>query len=165
MNKRRIKPLILFVFALAMAGPLNAAEYFVNKHGSDANDGSSREKAFLTVHQGLNAIAPGDTLTIGPGEYFESASRTNLGDRSTTTIIRAEIRGAAILRGDIPMPPHCPVEGRKHVYCFKTTNEVQCINEVDTLNMYNLKPSLSEIEFAPGSYYFDEKAGVFYFTT
>jgi len=152
---------ILFIMSL----PLGAAEYFVNKQGSDGNDGLGRDKAFLTIQKGLNAIAPGDTLTIGPGEYFETATRKNLGQAGRETILRAEIRGTTMLHGDIPAPAPRAVDGYKYVYAFTLTNMVQCVNEVDTLTLYSVMPSVNELEFNPGSYYYDAGAQTAYFST
>ncbi|MFA7157683.1 MAG: hypothetical protein WC299_00155 [Kiritimatiellia bacterium] len=165
-----MKPRLICSFAIPVvcfivSNSLGAAEYFVNKQGSDGNDGLARNKAFLTVHKGLNAIAPGDALTIGPGEYFEAAFRTNLGGSAKATIVRAEINGTVILRGDIPAPTPRAVEGCKYIYAFNLTNKVQCVNEVDTLTMYSVMPSIEELEFVPGSYYFDEEKQTVYFST
>jgi len=57
-----------------------AAEYFVNKQGRDTKSGLSRGTAFLTIQRGVEALKPGDTLTIGPGEYLENVKVVNLGD-------------------------------------------------------------------------------------
>ena len=59
--------MVLF-FAALMPGKLNAAEYFVNKQGNDGNDGLVKEKSFLTIQKGVDALSEGDTLTIAPGE-------------------------------------------------------------------------------------------------
>ena len=68
---------VLFCLGVVfMALPVGAAEYFVNKQGNDANNGQRRDKAFLIIQKGVNALKPGDTLTIGPGEYLENVKRT-----------------------------------------------------------------------------------------
>ena len=43
----------------------------------------------------LMALQPGDTLTIGPGEYFESVRRDKLGNAEKETVIRAVIPPAS----------------------------------------------------------------------
>ena len=69
-----MKPRLICSFAIPVvcfivSNSLGAAEYFVNKQGSDGNDGLARDKAFLTIHKGLNAIAPGEieTSILSPG--------------------------------------------------------------------------------------------------
>ena len=59
---------VLLGAMLAWQAHVYAAEYFVTKQGNDANNGTSRETAFLTIQKGVDALKPGDTLTIGPGE-------------------------------------------------------------------------------------------------
>ena len=76
MNHFAVACLCLAVTVLARA---EATEYFVRVDGSDANDGLTRVTAFATVQRGVDALQAGDTLTIGPGEYFKSVSRENLG--------------------------------------------------------------------------------------
>jgi len=67
----------------------NAAEYFVNLRGNDGNDGLSHEKTFCTISKGLKALRPGDTLTIGPGEYRESIEWAFPGEQDKQTVVRA----------------------------------------------------------------------------
>ncbi len=60
---------------LLVIGELNATEYFVNKRDNDADNGLRRGKVFLTVQKGIDALQAGDTLTVGPGEYFQKGKR------------------------------------------------------------------------------------------
>jgi len=90
---------------LAFQSGVRGAEYFVNRQGNDANNGASRQTAFLTIQKGVDALKPGDTLTIGLGEYFENVTRADLGNAQTDTVIRAEIPRTAVLRGDVPVTP------------------------------------------------------------
>ncbi|MFA7158022.1 MAG: hypothetical protein WC299_01875, partial [Kiritimatiellia bacterium] len=93
----------LFITALIISSNVRAAEYFNGLNGSDTNDGLSREKSFATIQKGVDALKPGDNLTILPGEYFGSARRDGLGTNGIITTIRAEIPGTAVLRGDVPV--------------------------------------------------------------
>ena len=68
---------VLWGGTFTLLSGVQAAEYFVNKHGSDSNTGQGRRAAFLSVQKGLDALRPGDTLTVGPGEYSENVRRAN----------------------------------------------------------------------------------------
>jgi len=107
MKNKLIVGLVASVLAMQ---PLVAAEYFVNKQGADGNDGKSRGQAYATIQKGVDALAAGDTLTIGPGEYPEGVKRVKLGAADADTVIRAEIRGTALLRGDVAAPAFAKVD-------------------------------------------------------
>lgn len=165
LDRFNFRVLTLFVFLSAIAGMAPASEYFVALDGSDARDGLSRENAFRSIQYGLDKLEPGDILTIAPGEYRESASRKGFGDLDRTTLIRAETSGTVILRGDIPIPEIKNHPEKEHVYYFETTNEVQCVNELDSLTRYRVVPNLEEIKYHPGTFYPDPGSGRVYFST
>jgi len=146
----------LLALLLAPAAALQSAEFFVSLEGSDANEGTTREQAFRTIQKGVDALAEGDTLTILPGEYFEAVKRENLGGPDKETVIRAEIPGTVQLRGDLPMPPLKPVEGKPSVFQADFTHPVQAVNERNTLTMLTKAASVDEIAFLPGAYFYDE---------
>lgn len=152
---------------LAFAFTASAAEYFVNKQGSDDTDGQSRKAAFLTVQKGVNALQPGDTLTIGPGEYRESVKRGRLGNMEAETTIRAEIPGTAVLRGDVEIDPATfqKVDGYRHVYAADFDQTVQGVSEVDSLALMAPAPTVGELEFNQGSFYYDAKKKRLYVST
>jgi hypothetical protein len=158
-------------FVLALAGTLPAAaekpqadarEYFVNLQGDDDNDGFPRERAFRTVQKGLSALAAGDTLTIGPGEYFENASRTNLGNMAADTVIRSEIPGTALLRGDVPAPVFRKVDGYRFVYAAPFAQTPQAVLEHNTLRVMHPKANVAELEFDPGFFCYDTNSRTLY---
>ena len=132
-----------------------AAEYFVSPTGSDARDGRTRNEAFATIQKGLNTLGAGDILTIGPGEYPENAVRENLGDPQKQTIIRAEIPGTVVLRGDVPAPEFQKVDGFRFVYAASFDQEPLAVLEHDTLRVLVRKPDLGNIEFEPGTFHYD----------
>ena len=101
--------LLLVVTGLLGGATLHATEFFVNKQGLDSNAGTSREAAFLTIQKGVDALQPGDTLTIGRGEYVETVARKGLGAAEKQTTIRAEIPGTVLLRGDVDAPVFTPL--------------------------------------------------------
>ena len=152
-------------FSAVMEAQVNSAEYFVGKQGKDANNGLSREDAFATIQKGVNALQPGDTLTIGPGEYFECVRRDNLGSDKKDTIIRAEIPGTALLRGYAPLPELRKVEGCRFVYAAPFDREPQIVLEMDTLTLMEKKTNLTALEFDPGMFYYDAAQKTLYVST
>ncbi|MFA7159340.1 MAG: hypothetical protein WC299_08555 [Kiritimatiellia bacterium] len=152
---------------MAFSSVLEASQYFTGKNGSDANDGLSREKAFLTVQKGMDALQPGDTLTVLPGEYLENVRRDGLGSNDVTTTIRAEIPGTAVLRGDIPLEGLKKVDGTRFIYMadIAVTGAVAVVNELDTLKIFERMPNEVELKFIPGVFYQDQAAGKIYIST
>jgi len=150
---------LLFIFVCT---PLNATEFFVTKQGSDSNSGTSREAAFLTIQKGVDALQPGDTLTIGRGEYAEAVARKNPGGAEKETVIRAEIPGTVVLRGDVDAPMFKPVQGTRHTFVAEFKGNVQAVYEVDTWSRMGERATLAEVEFQPGSYFYDATAARLY---
>lgn len=138
-------------------GTLGATEFFVSTKGNDAHAGTERATAFLTVQKGVDALQPGDTVTILPGEYFESVSRIGLGNAEKETVIRAEIPGTVLLRGDVPVPEFQLRKGSQFIYEAGVTGSVQAVFEADTFTRMDRQPVADELELTPGSYYFDAK--------
>ncbi len=151
----------LFTVSVAAAGN----EYFVSTDGDDARNGRLVDQAFRTIQRGVDALEEGDTLTILPGEYFESVDRENLGGPDRETLIRAVIPGTVLLRGDVPIPPLEPVEGRPFVYATDFDRDVQIVNERDTLSMLTRAVNIADLEFLRGGFYHDSDAGRLYIST
>ncbi len=156
---------------LAASLGYGAVEYFVSVGGSDDNDGRTSATAFATVQRGVDALAPGDTLTIQPGEYFGPVNRTGLGKaedgtviEGQQTVIRAAIPGSVVLRGDVAAPEFRSVDGLQFVYAaeFDPAHDVQAVNELDTLTVLRRMLSPYELEFNPGNFYQDREAGLLY---
>ena len=148
-------------------GRPNAAEYFVGKGGNDAHDGLSRERAFLTIQKGVDALQPGDTLTIAPGEYSEAVRRDKLGGPDAETVIRAEIPGTVLIRGDVPLPAFRKVEGYRFLYAadFESETAIRTVNDLDALDVYPCLPSIAVLDFRPGSACYDPEAKKVYVST
>ena len=155
--KARIAALALF-----LSTPLYAAEFFVNKQGLDSNAGTSRDAAFLTVQKGVDALEPGDTLTVGRGEYAEAVARKGLGSADKQTVIRGEIPGTVLLRGDVGAPVFRPAAGLRQTSVAEFMGSVQAVYEVDTWSRLGECAALAEVEFQPGSYFYDSAAGRIY---
>lgn len=141
--------------------------YFVARHGDDDHDGLSRADAFATIQRGVDALEPGDTLTILPGEYLGSVMREGLGADGVRTTIRAEMPGTVTMRGDVPLPEFQPLDGHRFVYVADVDfdEEVQVVNELDTLTVIESLPALGPLEFNPGAFYHDVEAGKLYLST
>lgn len=157
--------LALTALLLLLSSTLHATEFFVGKHGLDANAGTSREAAFLTIQKGVDALQPGDTLTIGRGEYAETVVRKGLGSAEKETVIRAEMRGTVLLRGDVDAPGFKPVPGTRRTFAADFKGQVQAVYEVDTLERLGGQATLAEVEFLPGSFYYDVAAAKLYLSS
>jgi len=156
--KTRLSVAILLVAAVCWAGVARGAEYFVNKRGDDASKGTSRETAFLTIGRGVEALKTGDTLTIGPGEYFETVKRDNLGSADVDTVIRAEVPGTAMMRGDVEAPPFEQVEGYRFVYAAAFDQTPLAVLEHATSRVLEERPNARDVEYEPGTFYYDAAA-------
>ena len=167
MNNSLLRLFSACVLAAAAVAPAAGTNYFVSVTGSDTNSGLEWDAAFRTVQRGVDALSPGDTLSIAPGEYLESVSRAKLGASNATTIIRAEIPGTVILRGDVPAPPFRKVEGYRFVYSadLKSDSEAQAVNDLDKLAIFKRAPNLVELEFTPGCFYHDRAQNRLYVST
>lgn len=112
----------LLFLAVCFLTALNAAEYFISVKGSDKNPGTSEKAPFRTIKRAISKLAPGDTVTILPGEYHEQNIFRFSGDPKRPTRIRAKIPGTVHLRGDVPAPRFTAVPGRKSKQFHKFTS-------------------------------------------
>ena len=160
--KACLKFVVAFGAAFVLQAGAEGADYFVNKRGNDANDGAGRATAFLTIQKGVNALKPGDTLTIGPGEYFENVHRANLGSQDVGTVIRAEIPGTAVLRGDVPAPEFKKIDGYRFIYAAPFDQEPKAVLEHNKLHTFFPKANVAELEFDPGFFHYDADSKTLY---
>jgi hypothetical protein len=149
---------------LILSLPLQAGEFFVATGGDDAADGRTRATAFRTVQKGVDALAPGDTLTVLPGEYFGPVRRQGLGSADHVTVIRADIAGTVVLRGDVPVGDFRRVPDRRFTWVadLRTSEPVVAVQEVDTLTILQQSPNQGELEYRPGVFFHDTVAGKLY---
>jgi len=148
----------LFLTAWLLAASLaHATEYFVSPQGRDANPGTAKDAAFLTVQKGVDTLKPGDTLTLAPGEYHEAIRREDLGSLDATTTIRAEISGTVTLRGDVPL-----AFSGGEAMDFPFQGIVPAVNELNTLTILKRVPNASEPAYNPGTFHHDAAAGKLY---
>jgi Right handed beta helix region len=63
------KNLAILYLALACSAACHAKDWHVSETGNDSNDGSSPEKALLTLQKVESKVQPGDNVLIGNGTY------------------------------------------------------------------------------------------------
>jgi Right handed beta helix region/Protein of unknown function (DUF1565) len=152
--------LSVFMFCNVLSG----TEFFVGKNGNNKNSGTSRAQAYKTIKRAVKTMNPGDTLTILPGTYHESVEwRFSGGDKTTT--IKADIPGSVLLRGDTDAPKFTRHSGSKRIWQCKQKNIPQAVNERDTLYIYSRLPSVAEMNFLPGTWFYDKKSKTLYVHT
>lgn len=78
--------------------PTAATSVYVSKSGNDSNNGSSPTSAFQTISAAMYALAPGGTLYIEGGTYYERVvTRVNGSDSQPITI--TSYNGQAVIDG------------------------------------------------------------------
>jgi hypothetical protein len=162
MTDLRIRAIACVLGLTAWAWTAFGAEYFVGAQGRDEADGRSRETAFRTVQKGVDALQPGDTLTIGPGEYFERVSRADLGAADRDTVIRSEVPGMAVLRGDAPAPEFRKAEGFRFVHSARFEGTPLAVMDHHSRRLLFPAANAAELEFSPGGFHYDAKARTLY---
>ena len=154
----RVAALLFFAIACFLT-PAHAADYFVSTTGNDTNDGLTAAKPLASIQKAIDLLQPGDTLTLAPGEYFQSAFRKDFGSLDKDTIIRAQIPGSVLLRGDVPINNHWTrLAGRRFVFKTTVDQPVQAVNEIDTLTVLKRVPNIAELDLIPGSFFYDPQS-------
>ncbi len=140
-------------------------EYFVSPEGDDSASGLSTGAALGTIQAGVDRLQPGDTLTILPGEYYESVRSEGLGNDQVDTVIRAAVPRTVIIRGDTAAPELSAVEGYRFIYGAPWAALPVEVMEVDTLTALQRALNRIELEFIAGAWYFDEAEKMLYIST
>ena len=151
----------------AACGFLGAADYFVEKQGSDANAGTSPETPKATIGAAVKLLRPGDTLTIGPGEYFEAVAGS-FAQESTgkPIVVKARFPGSVLIRGDREIKGRfAAVPGFRFVYAVDFPQNPNAVNERDSFKILTPAGALAELEFSPGTFFYDEKERKLYIST
>ncbi len=152
--------LTLSLLSLTAAG----TEFFVSPGGSNGNRGTSADQPYKTLKRAVDMMKPGDTLTLLPGEYHQGLEWNFEGGDAVTTI-RAAIPGSVVLRGDVDAPEFERSEFSPRVWQCAFPQLPEAVNERDTLRNYQRMPSTAELDFSPGSWFYDEKAEILYINT
>ncbi len=155
----------ILLFALLPLSLCAATEYHVSLTGDDSNAGTAPAEAWRTIQYAVDRLQPGDTLTIAPGEYVESVYRKNIGSADVDTIIRAQIPGTVLLRGDVPVDGFTPVDGFRWIYSVPFDETPYSVAEADTFRLKNDALSIHELEFLPGTYHYDSEQKLLYIST
>ncbi|OQA82995.1 MAG: hypothetical protein BWY31_02990 [Lentisphaerae bacterium ADurb.Bin242] len=117
-------------------------------------------KAFPTVKAGIAALKDGDTLTIAPGKYYETV---DVRKKLKNVTIRAEFPGSVLIHGDKPAPQFSLVPGYRFIYAADWTENVNAVNERDTLRIYLPAATVRDLEFNFGQWF--KKDGKLYIST
>lgn len=98
---------------------------------------------YQTIGEGLKALKPGDTLTIMPGQYYEALELSGFKDN----LIRAQFPGSVLIHGDKPAPKFSLLPGYRFIYVADWTENVNALNELDTMKIYLPRATVKELEF------------------
>lgn len=107
-------------------------------------------KDFSTIREGIDALKEGDSLIIAPGKYYETL---DVRKKLKNVTIRAEIPGSVLIHGDKPAPEFLPVSGYRFVYVADWTENVNAVNERDSLWIYLPAASIRDLEFNFGQWF------------
>lgn len=161
-----MKFFLLAIACMLLTVPLaDANEYFVSVQGDDGHRGLSRTSAFRTIQRGVDALEAGDTLTILPGEYPETVHREGLGSAGADTRIQADLAGTVVLRGDVPAPKFVKEDGYRFVYSASFEQRPVTVLERGTPTALEERLNVTDLEFRPGSFYYDGQEQRLYIST
>lgn len=153
------------VLAVQASTCLAGERWYVAVEGDDAADGRTPATAFASVQRGVDALNPGDTLTILPGEYFGAVMRADVGSAEAQTAIRAAIPGTVLLRGDVPAPAFERVDGTRHVHVAAFAGDVQSVHDFNLYATFDPAPNAAELEVQSGAWHYDASAERLYIST
>ena len=140
---------------LVLVAAAGAETYFTAKHGDDGNSGRGEGEAFLTITRGVEALAAGDTLLVGPGRYHEQVLIEKSGEPDKPITIRAQYPGRAELIGSVRLSCWAPVKGCDQTFRAALDQATRLVYEKDTDTEYTHVANLRILERTPGSFYYD----------
>lgn len=159
-----MKHFILLITTLCSLSLLNGADYYLAVSGNDSAKGS-KEAPFATFKKGLSVLKAGDTLNIAPGDYAGAGSMDITGTREKPVIIRAQIPGTVVIRGDKVVKGFKQVPGEKFAYEVFRNEPVGGVKERDTLSYYYPVSSFEELKNSRAVWFHDTKKKKLYVVT
>ena len=157
---KKITVLLLCLWGILASG----ADFYVSPGGRDSDPGS-REKPFATFKRGLDALNAGDTLHMAPGDYTGAGCKELVGTREKPVVIRAEIPGTVVIRGDKAVRGFKQLAGHPFIYVTDWREPAGGVKERDTLNCYLPVSSLDQLKFNRNAWFHDVKKGKLYVVT
>ena len=148
--------------AVALSVPAAGREYYVATTGSDDADGVSARTAWAMIGHGVSGLQPGDTLTILPGEYFESVATHLSGTPDAPIVIRAKVPGTVLMRGDIDLAGFKRAEGTRYTHWLDVPERVEGVADRRHCRVYQPMPSRAEVEATLASFHQDAATGRLY---
>ena len=88
-------PTVAVFLPMTMRG---AKTYYVSTDGNDGSDGLTEHTAFRTIERALEAIQPGEVVSVLPGIYHEAVTLESIGIPEEPITVRG-VRGGATLDG------------------------------------------------------------------
>ncbi len=161
---RKISSLVFSLLAVLSGQSLGAVDYYVAPSGSDKAPGS-RAHPFATFRRGLKALKAGDTLILAPGDYAGAGVVKLAGTPEKPIVVRAEIPGTAVIRGDREVKGFRPVSGTHFIYELDRNEAAGGVKERDTLTYYRPVSCFDLLKYDRAVYFHDVKKGKLYVVT
>ena len=159
-----MKRFIFLLTALFSLSLLHGAEYYVSTSGND-NAKGSKEAPFATFPKGLSVLKAGDTLILAPGDYAGAGVKELVGTAEKPIVIRAQIPGTVVIRGDKVVKGFKQVPGEKFAYEVFRDEPVGGVKERDTLSYYYPVSSFEELKNSRAVWFHDTKKKKLYVVT
>ena len=147
---------LCFIFVLFIACSLQSAEYFIAPDGTAAGTGKA-DSPWNSLTTALPHLRPGDTLTLRSGVYYGGGmlKQEHFSPNSKALIIKAEIPGTVLIRGDEDVSGFTREPGTRFVYSRTLKKTVNAVNEKDNALVYRAAGNAAELEFLRGAFYYD----------
>ncbi|HSW45147.1 MAG TPA: chondroitinase-B domain-containing protein [Phycisphaerae bacterium] len=145
--------------------PAAGVEYFVAPGGNDEGAGTSTQDPWKTIQFAVNRLKPGDTLTLGPGEYVQRFAVRQRASADKPVRIRAAIPGLTVLRGDVPIRDFQQVAGTRFVWSVRSDRWVYRVVEMDTGRVFLEAPSPRDMDQFRESFLYDRSSWTLYVHT
>lgn len=160
-----LSPSILLATLLLFGSSAPATEYFVSTDGHDQAPGTTAETALCTIQKAADRLAPGDTLTIAPGEYPQRFAVRRSGTAERPITVRAAIPGFTVIRGNDIITGFRKVDGMRFVWSASCNRPVYRVVERDTQAVCLEAPALTDMDQFRRSHLYDSRRKILYLHT